>query len=102
MKDWNPNREQLLCRDVQHAWTPTTARTIRNRGITQGFIRSFVCSRCGTTKSQRLDLDGYLLGSNMKYTDGYVRPGEGRFTRYERAELRLQNMGDNHEEDSDG
>jgi len=38
----------------------------------------------------------------MKYTDGYVRPGEGRFTRYERAELRLQNMGDNHEEDSDG
>ncbi len=94
MTTWYPTRKQLVCRDIQHAWTPYTARSVKDQGVTTGFIRVFICSRCSTVKSQVIDTYGYLVSTSMKYTPGYVRPGEGRFTRDDRANLRLENLRD--------
>lgn len=85
---WQPTDDQLLCRDLQHSWSPYTAR--RHQG---GFLRELLCTRCGSLKNQYLDADGFILRSKMMYPVGYVRPGEGRMTRAERAELRVRNLG---------
>lgn len=84
---WQPTDDQLLCRDLQHSWAPHTAK--REDG---GFVRTLVCVRCGSLKHQHLDKSGYILRTSMVYPVGYVRPGEGRMTRDERAELRVRNM----------
>lgn len=84
---WQPTDEQLWCRDVQHSWAPHTAG--REDG---GFIRTLACTRCGALKDQHLDENGYILRTSMIYPQGYVRPGEGRMTREERAELRVRNL----------
>jgi len=85
---WQPTDDQLLCRDLQHSWAPYTAK----RNI-DGFIRTLKCVRCVALKEQHLDLEGYILRSDMKYPPGYLRPGEGRLTRDERANLRVRNIG---------
>ena len=84
---WQPTDEQLLCRDLQHSWAPYTAK--RN---VDGIIRVLNCVRCDALKEQHLDREGYILRSDMKYPPGYLRPGEGRLTRDERANLRVRNM----------
>lgn len=85
MKRWNPNKAQLLCRDVQHAWKPSTAWREGRK-----YVRVFVCARCTSQKIQTLDKDGYIIKSKMTYPEGYLRP-EGRMTRADRAKLRLRN-----------
>lgn len=85
---WQPTDDQLLCRDLQHSWSPYTARRDG-----KGFLRTLKCIRCGATKDQHLDESGYILRSSMIYPPGYVRPGEGRLTRDERAALRVRNLG---------
>lgn len=84
---WQPTDEQLWCRDVQHSWAPHTAH--REEG---GFVRTLICTRCGALKNQHLSQDGYILRTSMVYPVGYVRPGEGRMTREQRAELRVRNL----------
>ena len=84
---WQPTDDQLLCRDLQHSWGPHTAR----REV-DGFVRQLKCVRCAALKDQHLDLEGYILRSTMIYPVGYLRPGEGRLTRDERASLRVRNM----------
>lgn len=84
---WQPTEDQLVCRDLQHSWTPSTARRIR-----KGYIRQLVCVRCSAVKEQTLDRQGYILGTSMKYPEGYLRPGQGRLTRDDRADLRLRNL----------
>jgi len=85
---WQPTDDQLLCRDLQHSWDSYTAK--RN---VDGFIRVLICVRCASLKEQHLDREGYIQRTSMKYPVGYVRPGEGRLTRAERADLRVRNMG---------
>lgn len=89
MNDWNPSPEQLLCRDLAHAWQPSTA--FRNG---REYIRELRCVRCATVKAQALSLDGYILRSEYRYEDGYVKTGGGRLTREDRAELRTMNLVD--------
>lgn len=84
---WSPTEKQLLCRDLQHAWTPHSAHS---EG--KGFVRTLRCQRCRSVKHQILDRDGYIISTRMVYPVGYLRPGEGRMTRDERAELRVRNM----------
>ncbi len=86
MKRWNPTIEQLVCRDIQHSWEPYTAHREK-----KGFVRVLSCTRCGSLKTQTLDQDGYIVGSAMKYPDGYLRP-EGRMTKADRADLRKANI----------
>lgn len=84
---WQPSDDQLLCRDLQHSWAPYTAR----RDGT-GFLRTLVCTRCASEKYQHLDGEGYIVATRMSYPLGYLRPGEGRLTRDERASLRVRNL----------
>lgn len=84
---WQPTDDQLICRDLQHAWTPQTARSAG-----WGFVRTLKCERCTTKKEQRLNREGYILDSTMFYPKGYLRAGEGRLTRDDRAQLRLRNL----------
>lgn len=86
-KDWRPTPDQMMCRDVQHSWGPHNAwRDGR------GFVRVLRCSRCGTFKTQRLDREGYVLTTTMKYPTGYLRPEGGRLTGDERAYVRLSHL----------
>jgi hypothetical protein len=84
---WQPTDDQLLCRDLQHSWAPHTAHREDD-----GFVRTLVCVRCGGLKHQTLDSSGYIMRTSMVYPVGYVRPGEGRMTRDERASLRVRNL----------
>lgn len=84
---WEPTPDQLLCRDLQHSWTPYTASRTAD-----GYLRHLLCTRCIATKEQYLDRQGYIVRSSMKYNSGYLRIGEGRLTRDERAELRVRNL----------
>ena len=86
-RPWQPTEEQLLCRDLQHSWSPYTAH--REEG---GYLRTLRCDRCAALKDQHLDQDGYIVRTSMVYPVGYLRPGEGRMTRDERAELRVRNL----------
>lgn len=88
MNTWNPTYDQLLCRDLQHSWSPYEARSVKG-----GFERTLRCVRCKSLKKQSLDVQGYILRSEFIYTDGYLRPGEGRLSRADRAELRVRNLG---------
>lgn len=93
MKKWKPTDDQLLCRDIQHSWSPYTAAKMSNdRGRHIAFLRTLRCDRCGSFKEQVLSRDGYIVGTTMKYPQGYLRPGEGRLTRNDRAELRIRNI----------
>lgn len=85
---WTPTRNQLLCRDLMHSWTP---RTAKKHG--QQFIRTLKCGRCDCIKTQILDKKGYIMSSRMTYPDGYLRPGGGRLTRADRANIRIVNAG---------
>ena len=84
---WVPNSDFLICRDLQHAWQPQTASKVKG-----GFVRTLICTRCKTVKKQHLDRDGYITSTSMIYPEGYVRPGQGRVTKAERADLRLRNL----------
>ena len=85
MKPWSPTSQQLLCRDLQHSWDPSSAwREDR------GYVRLLRCWRCKSWKRQTLDRDGYIVETKMLYPEGYLRP-EGRMTRADRAELRVGN-----------
>lgn len=79
--------DQLLCRDLQHAWVDYTVET-----TPRGYFRRLRCSRCSTMKGQRLNKEGYILSSTMTYPKGYLRVGKGRMTREDRAELRVGNL----------
>jgi hypothetical protein len=85
---WQPTDEQLLCRDLQHSWAPYTAKR-----MVDGFVRTLKCVRCVAMKEQYLDLEGYIVDTRMKYPPGFLRVGEGRMTREERANLRVRNIG---------
>lgn len=87
MTQWQPTDDQLLCRDLQHSWSPHTARS---EG--KGFVRSLLCDRCTAKKEQHLDRNGYITRSVMFYPENYLRPGEGRMTRKDRAVLRVRNL----------
>jgi hypothetical protein len=52
-----------------------------------------ICDRCGAFKEQHLSMDGYIVRTSMAYPMGYLRPGEGRLSRSDRAALRLGNIG---------
>jgi hypothetical protein len=84
---WQPTDDQLLCRDLQHSWSPYTAERTKD-----GFLRRLHCDRCTTLKDQHLDRDGYIVRTSMIYPVGYIRPGEGRLTREDRAALRVRNL----------
>lgn len=84
---WQPTDDQLLCRDLQHSWSSFTAHRSKT-----GFIRVLVCIRCTTEKFQWLDRNGYIVQTRMTYPTGYLRPGEGRLTRDDRANLRVRNL----------
>ena len=84
---WQPTEDQLLCRDLQHSWSPHTAHSEED-----GFLRTLFCDRCAALKHQRLDKEGYIISTHMTYPPGYLRPGEGRLTRDERANLRVRNL----------
>ena len=84
---WNPTPDQLLCRDLMHAWHPYTASRVG-----RVYVRELKCIRCGTVKVQALDLNGYILRSEYHYPSGYVNPGGGRMTKEVRAELRTANL----------
>ena len=84
---WQPTDDQLWCRDLQHSWSPYTAHRDGD-----GFVRTLICERCRSEKYQHLDSEGYITSTRMSYPLGYLRPGEGRLTRNERAELRVRNM----------
>lgn len=84
---WQPTDDQLLCRDLQHSWSPYTAKRMKD-----GFVRTLRCDRCTALKDQHLDRDGYITRTSMAYPQGYLRPGEGRMTRDERADLRVRNL----------
>jgi len=84
---WQPTDDQLLCRDLQHSWSPYTARS-----EVDGFERTLICERCACKKQQHLDKEGYIVSTTMHYEPGYLRPGEGRMTRDERASLRVRNL----------
>lgn len=84
---WQPTGEQLLCRDLQHSWSPYTARREGD-----GFLRTLICTRCKSEKYQRLDRDGYIVSTRMSYPTGYLRRDEGRLTSSDRAELRIRNL----------
>ena len=88
-RPWQPTEDQLLCRDLQHSWSPYTARRLAKRA---GFLRTLKCVRCGSLKDQTLSNDGFIMRSRMAYPDGYLRPNEGRLTRMDRAALRVRNM----------
>ena len=88
-RSWMPTEEQLLCRDIQHSWSPYTASRIPGQ---RGFIRTLKCVRCGSKKTQTLSRDGFIARSRMTYPDGYLRPNEGRLSRMDRAALRVRNM----------
>lgn len=88
---WRPSADQLWCRDLQHSWSPYTAR--REGSL---YVRTLYCTRCASTKRQWLDGEGYLVRTQMNYPAGYLRPGEGRMTRDQRAELRVTNLKENH------
>lgn len=78
---------QLLCRDssIHHSWEPYTAKK-----TVDGYERVLYCGRCGCRKVQRLDPEGYVVSSGMRYADGYLRPrGSGRVTRSENARMRV-------------
>ena len=83
---WNPTPKQRLCRDLMHAWQPSTALRVGRE-----YVRELRCVRCGTVKAQVLNLDGYILSSKYHYPSGYVNP-EGRVTKEVRAELRTMNL----------
>lgn len=85
---WQPTDDQLLCRDLQHSWSPYGARRDG-----KGFLRTLICTRCKSEKYQWLDEHGYIVSTRMSYVVGYLRPGEGRMTRDDRAELRVRNLG---------
>lgn len=87
MKTWRPTVEQLMCRDLRHTWEPFDAW---KEG--RGFIRVLKCSRCDSHRTQKLDSQGYVLTSSMKYSDGYVRKEGGRMTAEERADIRQLNV----------
>lgn len=84
---WNPTPTQRLCRDLMHAWQPSTALRVGRE-----YVRELRCIRCGTVKVQVLNLDGYILSSKYLYPAGYVNPGGGRVTKEFRAELRTTNL----------
>jgi hypothetical protein len=86
-RPWQPTEDQLLCRDLQHSWSPYTASRKAD-----GYIRTLYCDRCGSFKEQHLTEDGYIVKTSMTYPMGYLRPGEGRLTRADRAGLRLGNL----------
>lgn len=86
---WEPTDDQLLCRDLQHSWSPYGASRLSGG---KGFSRTLRCDRCGSFKDQILDSSGFILRTIMKYPTGYLRPGEGRLTRRDRAELRIRNL----------
>jgi len=88
-RPWQPTEEQLLCRDIQHSWSPYTASRIPGQ---RGFIRTLKCVRCGSKKTQTLSRDGFIVRSRMAYPEGYLRPNEGRLTRGLRAALRVRNL----------
>lgn len=87
MRNWNPDPRHLLCRDLQHSWSPLTA-------YRQGphIVRSLGCIRCGAVKEQVLDEFGYIVRNRMKYPEGYIAKGLGRFGKHERALLRIDNI----------
>lgn len=84
---WMADPEHLICRDLQHAWKPQTASKVKG-----GFVRTLVCTRCDTVKKQHLDRYGYITSTSMIYPQGYIRPGQGRMTKADRADLRLGNL----------
>lgn len=84
---WRPTEEQMLCRDLQHAWSPFTAKREKKH-----IIRVLTCLRCHAKKEQVMDLRGYVKKTRMTYPHGYLRPGGGRLTRTDRAAIRRRNI----------
>ena len=84
--NWQPTYEQLVCRDLQHSWSPYTVDRIPG-----GYVRTLICDRCDSRKLQTLDQSGYILTTRMHYAPGYLRPTGGRMSAEERAELRVRN-----------
>lgn len=81
--------QQLVCRDLHHAWEYGTVTRVKGAG----FTRTLHCRSCGTLKVQVLDRHGYLLKSKYEYAEGYVRPaGAGHISKEENAEFRLANL----------
>jgi hypothetical protein len=86
-RTWQPTPDQLVCRDLQHAWDQEEGY---RRG--KGYVRVLRCDRCGSKKRQTLSNDGFILSSSMDYPPGYLRNNEGRLTRMDRAALRVRNI----------
>ena len=78
----------LLCRDMGHVWRPYTARISPEGG---GYERTLRCSRCRTTREQRLSMGGVVLSGHYTYGEGYLAPKSVGFLSHDaRSGLRLE------------
>lgn len=78
----------LQCRDVGHQWVHSTVRR-----TAAGFERDFICSNCGTPKTQFIDKQGFIVKSTIRYDQEYLSPrGLNMHTREGRALIRLTNL----------
>ena len=84
--------EHLVCRDLLHAWAPYDAR-VRRSDVTgrKEIHRVLRCTRCKTLRTQRLSMDGRILGSSYSdHPEGYLLHGGGHLTADERAAIRVR------------
>lgn len=77
----------LLCRDLGHAWSAYSAERVG-----KAFVSSLRCIRCKTIKERMITGEGFLNGTKFKYTDGYLIKGIGRATIGVRSIMRLESV----------
>ena len=80
--------DMLKCRDAGHHWKTYNVEHAKDGSI----YRILACATCDARRNQRLDRNGYIVGSSYTYRVGYLLPGIGRLTAAQRATLRLASI----------
>jgi len=80
--------EVLECRSLQHAWQ---GRSAAYSSKYRYYRILLTCGRCGTVKTQELDVHGYILASWYSYPEGYLSH-TGRMTASRMATIRLASV----------
>lgn len=78
----------LLCRTLQHNWSPWTAR-LADGG---GFEQVLRCTRCHSERHQLLTPRGHVVSETRTYPDGYLHKGLGRIAGEGRDAIRLESI----------